>query len=493
MNRPSHRLVFASIIMAWCASTAPALTPTAAPTTAPTQTENAVETKAAVAAAAPPSAPASRTRYARRLVTIPLDRAAPDWMQLSRHLDESAARLAPQVLNLQPDQASDALQYRGEFSNDRADLVITVKLPDDAQARPAAREFADQLVSDLQAFVKDARENRAKEEVNPPKEELAAAREGYDKAVKGIKEFQFKLRDSTGRLDVSPQHIAESAARLDQERLRLEIDQAAKNARREALTAAVADASKRMAEKVKQDQVAAELAKVVASRERAVERMQKLAESGQVSREEIDRASEALADARARYLERQQQAAEQAGGDVLSGWNRELLGLTVDEHELGARLEQVQTRLKSMRALVDSMEDLRRMQEELERSRAALADAQQRLKRTMDHLKQIEQTQRLLIREADDRRESPSTNKEQTLRDRAQRDAEREEAATARMRDQAARDAEKQEKDKQKQKDEKLKQEKDGATNRNEASTLRPPTTRESDLHKPRIQRGDSQ
>jgi len=475
--------------------------PTTAPADEQQQVQATAETKASkiVAVTAAPS----KTKYARRIVTIPLEDASPDWAQITRSLDASAAKLGPQILNLAPEQVNDALQYRGEFGNDRANLIITVHLPDDQPARPAAREFADQLVSDLQEFVKTTTDTRVRNEAQPNEEALENARTTYEKSLKGLKELQFKLRDKTGRLDVSPQHIAEAAARLDQERLRLEIEQVAKNARREALSAAVADASKRMEQKVREDKVAAELAKVVEARERSLDRTRKAAAAGQASNDELDRATEALAEARAKLLERQQEASEQAGGDVLGGWNRELLTLSVDERELMARLDQVQGRLKSMRALVDSMDDLRHMQEELERSRAALADAQQRLKRTMEHLRQIEQNQRLLLREADDRRESPAATREQPARgpaaDREREQAERERAAD---RDQAARDRAQQLEQRQRERaarqeeERQREQERSGAVAPEPAMPPSPPkapTTKESTTRRPRIQRGDAQ
>jgi len=337
--------------------------------------------------------------------------------------------------------------------------------------------------------VKDARDNRVRIEAVPPTEAVESARASYEKAYQGFRDLQLKLRDNSGRLDVTPQHISEAAARLDQERLKLEIEQAAKNARREALAVAVADASKRMEDKVRNDRVAAELAKVVEARERALERARKATAAGAASNDELDRATEALADARAKLIERQQEASEQAGGDVLNGWNHELLSLSVDERELVARLDQVQARLKSMRALVDSMEDLRHMQEELEQSRSALAEAQQRLKRTMDHLRQIEQTQRLLIREADDRRDSPAAA---TLKDQAAR--EREQAAQQRDRERV-RDQLQRAHDREQAAQEEAQRDREhsGAVTPEPAAppaAPRSPTTRESTPRRPRIQRG---
>jgi hypothetical protein len=518
MNR--WRIILCAVVTVTL--TRAALATGAEPTTAPAeQVQATVETKASKLGVSTLSNLLSRTRYARRVLSVPLDRSAPDWVQLSRRIDDSASKLAPQILNLPAEQAGDALEYRGEFGNDRADLVITINVPDDEKVRPAAREFADQLVNDLQIFVTDSRDHRARDEAQPNEDAVEKAQATYEKSFKNFKDLQLKLRDKTGRLDVSPQHIAEAASRLDQERLKLEVEQAAKGARREALASAVADASKRMEEKVKGDRVAAELAKVVELRERVVARARKAAEAGQASSDEVDRAAEALAEARAKLIERQQAAADQAGGDVLGSWNRELLSLSVDERELVARLEQVQTRLKSMRALVDSMEDLRRMQEELERSRAALADAQQRLKRTMERLRQIEQTQRLLIREADDRRDSPPSPKEKDkIKDKEQGARDRDEAMRQRAeerqrfeQERAERDRERADRDRQREREraelerqrqrerEQLMREQPEEERANRPPSVQPsqppqpkssPTTQPAP-RRPRIQRGDAQ
>ena len=354
-------------------------------------------------------APLSKTRYARRVLVIALDRAAPDWMQISNQLDAIAARLAPNVLNVKPDDVSDVVSFRGDFDDDRCSLTVTVRLPDEENVRPAAREFADQLVRDLKAFVEDSRQKKSREDVVPNEKAVEEARTGYESAIKKYREMQTRIRERSGRVDVTPERFGDAAAQLDEEKMRLELEQAAKLARREALTAALADASKRMEKSIREDAIVDELQKVVQSREKAIEKVRKLVEQGAIGDDELRQATEALADARVRLLERQREAAEHAGGDVLSDWNRELMSLTVDERELAARLDQVRDRLKAMRSMLDSMDDLRRMQDDLQRSRADLEEAQQRLRVTVQRLRALEQAHRVSIREADDERQTPTT------------------------------------------------------------------------------------
>jgi hypothetical protein len=350
---------------------------------------------------------ASRNRFARRVVEIAMDRVGPEWSQLSKQVNEIATRHAASILNLGPERLAEVLRTRADFNGDQCLLTLTVRLPNDPQVHAAATEFADQIVTDLRAYTDQLRRAKSDELAAPDRQELDAAREQLERAVKEHRELRAKLREQTGRLNVSPERIEDQAAELDEEALRLEVEQAAKQARRDALAAAMADASKRVDEQVQRDEIVAELQKIVDSRQKAIERARTLLQQGAIGEGELQQATEALSEARAKLLERQREAAGQAGGDVLADWNRELLSLSVDERELMARLQNVRARLEKIRALVESGDDMRRMREQIERSRAAIDEAQARLRDTAARLREMEQERRVSVREAEDGRDAP--------------------------------------------------------------------------------------
>ena len=88
-----------------------------------------------------------------------------------------------------------------------------------------------------------------------------------------------KLRDESGRSS-SPQNLMNAVSQLDEEHMRLEIEQAAKTARRTALTKALADSKKEVEECVKEDPVVAELEKIVEIRADGAERKRRDGRAG---------------------------------------------------------------------------------------------------------------------------------------------------------------------------------------------------------------------
>src|SRR5439155_13841700 len=102
---------------------------------------------------------------------------------------------------------------------------------------------------------------------------------------------------------------------LQTQREAVQIDLAAKQARRDALAEQIAKFSDEIRAKVKDDPIANELAKVVEVREAKIKRMQE--NPSAFGKAEAEEALAPLAEARAKLLERREQAALAAGGDIL--------------------------------------------------------------------------------------------------------------------------------------------------------------------------------
>jgi chromosome segregation ATPase len=172
--------------------------------------------------------------------------------------------------------------------------------------------------------------------------------------------LQDELRNKTGRVDVNPDSLRKAASRVENELESLQLDAAGGEARMEALTKTIADVAKRGEETAKGDEVAAQLAIVVAVREKEVAMLEKLAAQATVAQGEVEAKRATLAEAKARLAERRMNVAATAGGGALAEWNRELLDLSLDSQERQARtafLRQTLDRLRTGLPLLNKYEE----------------------------------------------------------------------------------------------------------------------------------------
>jgi chromosome segregation ATPase len=206
---------------------------------------------------------------------------------------------------------------------------------------------------------------------------LKAAQVGYEEAQENVTRLVGALRKATGRTDVSPEAILRAATRLEDELESLELNAAAGEARLEAITRTIAEVTAKGTDTARSDPVAAELATVVAAREEGLAVTEKLYKQGAASQEATQAARVALADARARLLERRQVAVAQAGGGAgaLADWNRELLNLAHDAQERKARIKYLGDRLKTLRDAQPLLDQLAAAHEAKARAEARLAAA----------------------------------------------------------------------------------------------------------------------
>ena len=100
--------------------------------------------------------------------------------------------------------------------------------------------------------------------------------------------------------------------------------------------------------------------------------MKQLSGQGQATAAAVSDAVGQAAEARAKLLERQRDAALDAGGDVVAALNRELSTLSVDLRELTARLEFVQARLPGLRDATDLLDTWDRAQRNESRAQSDL-------------------------------------------------------------------------------------------------------------------------
>ena len=274
---------------------------------------------------------------------------------------------APQLVQLVPTASAGTLTLHA--------YLESAKLPPD---KLRADEFLTRVTESLEQQLRDHYlQNsgiiRAKEDVYTVERSLRDLRDE-------ISRTEQQIRQATGRADASVDAIRGSAPKLDDERLALKLQLVGKQARQQALASAIDRLSKAAAERAKEDPVAAELEKVVVARERALTRTLKIREAGQpVTEGDVSAAEVALAESRARMLERRDAVSQENGGDLLTALNRELATVSIDVAEAEAKLAEAERLLKGyagVQELLAQADDLRRQRERVEN---ALVGAKGRL------------------------------------------------------------------------------------------------------------------
>jgi chromosome segregation ATPase len=321
-------------------------------------------------------------------------------------VDAAAAKLAPEVLNVAPEQLPRHFSRTIEQHGPALQITLTI---DANGARPAAREFIDLLTREVLNYLESTRGRAIERRMTGARESVSEAEQRLQTRTQELRTLEKSLRDASGRVDVSPQNLMDAVRQLDETHMQLEIEQAAKHARREALTKALAESKNQIEQRMKEDPVVAEMEKILQIRTEAMQRKRQLHEQGLLSNEELADAEAQLAEVRAQLLERRQEAAERAGADIMHSWNRELLALSVDENEMLARLEQVKRRLDKLRSMVDAVNQLEDLQRRIEHAQDRLRDAQARMENLADHLREIAERPDTSVMRSQGRAPAPAT------------------------------------------------------------------------------------
>jgi chromosome segregation ATPase len=257
-------------------------------------------------------------------------------------------------------------------------ISIEIHLPETAV--PAAKELADALVEWSEQYVRDASSKRAQAVLQQAQSAVAAFTRSSGAAEQKYHALRDKLRDLTGRIDVSSDAIGAAVTRLETERQKLQLDALAKSARREALEQAIAESSQRIEQRVAADPIAAELQKVVDARQLRVDSLKKLAAAAATNQTEVSDGIAAAAEARAKLLQRRHDAAAESGGSALDGFNHELMTISIDSKELSAKLDYLKKQLDGLRQASDEEDSLKRLETDATQAHDGLDSASHRLR-----------------------------------------------------------------------------------------------------------------
>ena len=225
--------------------------------------------------------------------------------------------------------------------------TITLDLPPDAPKK-AAKELMDQIVPELRRVLLEEFERPYKQRAALEQRQTALKNDiqSYDDAIAGS--YQ-KIGAVTRQADTSSEAVRAAMSKLDQECQTLAVDLVGIEARHEALQKTIADQSKRMEDRVQGDPICQELQKVVDARTENLEQTKKMVQAAVASSTDLSTAVVALAEVKAKFLERQEVVAARSGGDLLAAWNRELLNLSIDKAEKSAKAKFIDKQLDSYR------------------------------------------------------------------------------------------------------------------------------------------------
>ncbi|HEY7088900.1 MAG TPA: hypothetical protein VH518_12475 [Tepidisphaeraceae bacterium] len=127
---------------------------------------------------------------------------------------------------------------------------------------------------------------------------------------------------------------------------KLEMERAAKEARRVALREGIDRTRKEVEEQRSEDPIASELRKLVKLREEEVARAQALSKANTISRDELAQTDAALSEARIRLAEREASLGKAGKGELLDRLSDELAIVTIDLTELEVQMSQASYQLK---------------------------------------------------------------------------------------------------------------------------------------------------
>lgn len=326
---------------------------------------------------APASQPAANTLQAERVLWLPrqvlkdyVDQGR-DESRLAGWARESVDRGLWRVLHFAGGQGAVTIEYVRDVPQTPSlfEAKLIVDLRQQFGESPVAKELADAIVQDMQKRLAERRRQVA--------EESTSLADRMEPLSRELNEVSSKMGDLQGRLAKSalPEDrpaIQQMLIKLAEQRQETGISLEVLEARRQILARQIDMLTQELKDKAHGDAIAAELQKVVEAKEANVRRIQEMIDKKIASSFELAEASGALAEAKARWLERQELVANRAGGDVLGGWNRELLNSGIDDAEkrarykaLGEQLEKLNDGLKAAQELGDLSAKAKALEDQL--------------------------------------------------------------------------------------------------------------------------------
>jgi hypothetical protein len=288
-----------------------------------------------------------------------------------------------QALGLKPEEADKFVKYKVESGQSAIDrLIIRVRIDkvsgiDEAKAK---KFIADEFAA-YKKLGRDIQQASYAKSVGDAEKKLTNAELEANRKTDLGRQLRAELQEMSGEIDVSVKSLTDVASKTQTLFHQLDIDHEAKQARHRALEDAIAKLSVEVEKKVQSDPVAAELEKVVAAREKGVERLKEMVAKNAASKTEAEEKVGEVAEARAKLMERRRDAAAEAGGTLIAQLNKDLLMLSIDSAEENMRYKMLAERSKALRSSLDGATRLQTLQREAGSLEAEISNNQSELER----------------------------------------------------------------------------------------------------------------
>jgi len=174
------------------------------------------------------------------------------------------------------------------------------------------------------------------------------ARVELDEIDEELSGVQLQLRQVTGRTDVSPESLESAVESLEKDKEALTLEDAAAQARRDAIENAVLDQTTQARASIKDDAASIEIQKEIDALEQRLKFLEDAAKSGLNTPADVLAAQASLADAQTKLAERRSAVSAEAGGSLLTELNGELVDTTIAERERRAKLNFIDQRLHTL-------------------------------------------------------------------------------------------------------------------------------------------------
>lgn len=223
---------------------------------------------------------------------------------------------------------------------------IDREVPETEQAaRALLREMCKRLEAELERV---SAEDRVALE-----QRVERARQDARLAYAQFEELQKREQElyaAAGVHNLSREQVLGELKTLEDEQRRLEMELAAQAAREQMLREQIAKIGATAEDLAGNDDVAAELARVVELREKELQRRLRLHDGSVITQEQVAEAQEQLAIARARLAERREALVHRAGAGALAALNEKLLGTAEATAELTARMHSISAQIEAIKA-----------------------------------------------------------------------------------------------------------------------------------------------
>ncbi len=231
-------------------------------------------------------------------------------------------------------------------------LKVDIK---DSQARPAAEEFMNALVTNLRDNLKRVWD----EQVDRLIRQERTAQDEAERAEQILANYQQELRKLAGSRNLSRTVILSRCDILREKLEATQMELASKELMLKSISEQIAQTQEKLATQIKEDAVTDELKRILQIQTEQCAIAQKLQTEGRVSSAEVADVAEKLARARIELAQRREQLSKAAGGDKISSLNNKLADLSLrvtQADQQRKRLEQQLSEAEELLSKADTYE-----------------------------------------------------------------------------------------------------------------------------------------